>query len=94
MTTLTEGVCYAAHYIQIGSARSSWAGIRRLASGALTLEPFAGEKERTVFMSGTIRLYNEVYPLSDSPTEHLSLAELTKVLHNHQQWQINLSQAL
>lgn len=88
---LQSGVCYAAHYIQVGVARVSWVGVRMLSNGGLSLEPFEQEQERTIFFSGTIRLYNDAYPLTDNVEESLSSEQCSELLNAYDHWQLDFT---
>ena len=94
MTRIPLGVCYASHYIQIGSSRTRWAGVRRLSDGSLALEAFDREQERTIFVSGTIRLYNETCPLCDTSDQDLSMEELVSLLNNGSHWEMDLAKTM
>lgn len=82
---------YAAHYVQIGSLRAKYPWLQVLAEGHYHLEPFTEECAETIFLSGTLRLHNRAYPLSEVVnTELAPLATLQDLLAQHQDWELIL----
>ena len=73
---------YASHYLRLGRYIARSVLVESLGSGRYRLAPFSAELERTIFLSGTLRLECATCPLSEE--------ELQGLLDEHEGWTLLL----
>ena len=77
---------YASHYLRLGRYIARSVLVESLGSGRYRLAPFSAELERTIFLSGTLRLECATCPLS----EEVTWRELQSLLDEHEGWTLLL----
>ena len=68
---------YASHYLRLGRYIARSVLVESLGSGRYRLAPFSAELERTIFLSGTLRL-------------EVTWRELQSLLDEHEGWTLLL----
>ena len=82
---------YASHYLRLGRYIARSVLVESLGSGRYRLAPFSAELERTIFLSGTLRLECATCPLSEEGTpEEVLWRELQSLLDGHEGWTLLL----
>lgn len=85
-----EQPAYAAHYIQVGNICAYMQRIGYTERGDLVIEPFEQECAHTIFVSGTIYLHNDTFPLSREIADLVDTAQIQTLLDTQTIWQINI----
>ena len=82
---------YASHYLRLGRYIARSVLVESLGSGRYRLAPFSAELERTIFLSGTLRLECTTCTLSEEETpEEVTWRELQSLLDGHEGWTLLL----
>lgn len=82
---------YASHYLRLGRYIARSVLVESLGSGRYRLAPFSAELERTIFLSGTLRLECATCPLqAEEAPEEVPWRELQSLLDEHEGWTLLL----
>lgn len=82
---------YASHYLRLGRYIARSVLVEELGAGRYRLAPFSAELERTIFLSGTLRLECASCPLqAEEAPEEVPWSSLQSLLEEHEGWTLLL----